>query len=343
MARQHSKQRRPDPGQFKPFIDSFAIALRAEGRSKRTVAMYTDAVSLYAGWLRHHRPEVTGWEDANRDHLRAFLIWIQTGDEEQCPHWFPPEARHGDARAWPSGEARQPCTGYGKGYVNNLARALQQFGHWLADEEDLPEMFDRRVKVPPAPKLDENPVPVLTPEQLKALIKDTEKGKDLQSRRDAAILHLLRATGIRLAELAGLDVDQVDLVDRTCPVTGKAGKSRKVRFDHACAKAIDRYLRVRPRHPAHQLPALWLGIRRSQRMTRSGIYQMIERRGERLGIQLHPHMFRHGFADMWLENKGAEGDLQELMGWESTQMLQRYGRSVRARRAQRAYDRVMGG
>ncbi|GLH97322.1 tyrosine-type recombinase/integrase [Phytohabitans aurantiacus] len=338
----HPKQRRPNAGRFQPLINSFALALRAVGRSERTVFTYTDAAVLYAGWLLREHPHLNGWEDAGRDHLRGFLVWIQNGGDP-CPHWFAPETRHGDAPAWRMAEERQPCTGYGKAYVNQLARSLQQFGHFLSEEEDMPEMFDRRVKVPPAPKMTENPVPVLTPTQLATLIKDAESKRDFPHRRDAAILHLFRATGCRLAEIVGMSLDHVDLSDRSALVTGKADKTRRVRFDHACARAIDRYLRVRPRHPAQHLPALWLGVRRRQAMTISGLYQLVERRGARLGIKIHPHMFRHGFADAWIDNGGTEGDLMELMGWDSTQMLQRYGRAVRARRAARAYDRVMGG
>nr|WP_307962350.1 site-specific integrase [Salinispora arenicola] len=62
----------------------------------------------------------------------------------------------------------------------------------------------------------------------------------------------------------------------------------------------------------------------------SGIYQVIARRGERLGIKLHPHMFRHTFAHRWLDAGGAEGDLMELTGWDSPQMLRHYGASARA-------------
>lgn len=66
----------------------------------------------------------------------------------------------------------------------------------------------------------------------------------------------------------------------------------------------------------------------------------IARRGARLGIRIHPHMFRHGFAHNWLDAGGAEGDLMELAGWTSPQMLRRYGASARAARASRAYDRI---
>ena len=80
-------------------------------------------------------------------------------------------------------------------------------------------------------------------------------------------------------------------------------------------------------------------------MTPNGVYQMFTRRGERLGIRLHPHLLRHTFAHRWLDAGGAEGDLMALAGWDSGQMLRHYGRSARSARARRAYDRVdvMGG
>jgi len=61
------------------------------------------------------------------------------------------------------------------------------------------------------------------------------------------------------------------------------------------------------------------------------------------GVKVHPHQFRHNFAHTWLDRGGAEGDLMQLAGWRSAQMLRRYGASAAASRARRSYDRVMGG
>ena len=57
-------------------------------------------------------------------------------------------------------------------------------------------------------------------------------------------------------------------------------------------------------------------------------------------MKIHPHIFRHTFAHNWLDSGGAEGDLLELAGWDSPQMLRVYGRSARSARARRAYDRI---
>jgi integrase len=68
---------------------------------------------------------------------------------------------------------------------------------------------------------------------------------------------------------------------------------------------------------------------------------MIKRRGDYAGVTVHPHKFRHTFSHNWLDRGGAEGDLMELNGSSSPQMLRRYGRSAASERARRSYDRVM--
>jgi integrase len=90
-------------------------------------------------------------------------------------------------------------------------------------------------------------------------------------------------------------------------------------------------------------PQLWLGVNNRGPMTANGIYQMIARRGRQAGVDAWTHRFRHHFSHTWLDRGGAEGDLMELNGWSSPQMLRRYGGSARSARARRTYDRVMEG
>jgi integrase/recombinase XerD len=76
-------------------------------------------------------------------------------------------------------------------------------------------------------------------------------------------------------------------------------------------------------------------------LTAAGIYQVTARRGRQCGVDVHPHRFRHHFSHTWLDRGGPEGDLMELNGWTSPQMLRRYGASARSARARRTYDRIM--
>ena len=97
---------------------------------------------------------------------------------------------------------RKPAT------VSFRYRALQQFTNWLAEEEELPADPMARMRPPQVP---EQPVPVLTDDQMRALLGTCAKGKDFVDRRDHAIMRLFMDTGMRLAEMAGLHVEDVDL------------------------------------------------------------------------------------------------------------------------------------
>lgn len=310
MASRRGTVPEPTP-QMSAFITSFVLVLKVDEKSERTRDMYADIARWFAGWATTQ--EIGSWESVGRDQLRAFFLHMHD-------------------------------LGYAKSYRNNAGRCLQAFFKWLSAEEELPNPFDT-MKPPPPPKPGEVPKPVLEIQQLAALVKDAEKARDFSSRRDAALLRMFACTGCRLAEVTKLRLTDVDMANRTATVTGKGSKIRTVKFDHRCALALDRYLRKRAGHPAADLEALWIGERRRIPMTPSGVRQAVERRGRSLGFHVHPHLFRHTFAHNWLDAGGAEGDLMELAGWESPQMLRHYGASARAARARRAYDRieVMGG
>ena len=197
------------------------------------------------------------------------------------------------------------------------------------------------------PHVPDQPVPVFTAGDLLKLER-ASAGRSFQQRRDAAVIAVFAATGIRLSELAGLCHDpgdprrsDVDLWHREITVHGKGRTTRTVKISYDAARSLDRYIRVRARHAQAYRPQLWLGTGNRGPMTASGIYQVIARRGRQCGINVFPHRFRHHFSHTWLDRGGAEGDLMELNGWTSPQMLRRYGASARSARARRSYDPIM--
>jgi site-specific recombinase XerD len=218
---------------------------------------------------------------------------------------------------------------YSQAYASNQYRALQQIFKWWAAEEELP---DPMARLRP-PTVTDKLVPVFTSGELSALEKACA-GRASAQRRDAAIIAVFRATGIRLAAIR-YDSDDtqrsdVDLSQREIAVRGKAGKARIVRFGYQAAQTLDRYLRVRARRAEAWRPQLWLGVNNCGPLTASGSCQMITRRGQHAGVVVFPHRFRHHFSHTWLDRGGPEGDLMELNGWSSPQMLRRYGASARS-------------
>jgi len=191
-------------------------------------------------------------------------------------------------------------------------------------------------------------VPFLTSVELSKLERACQ-GNTFAQRRDAAILSVFRATGIRLAELAWIRYNpddpgrsDVDLERREIHVRGKGGKDRIVRIDHEAAPP-PRPVPAGPAPARVHRPQLWLGVNNRGPLTDNGIYQLIARRVKQCGVEVWPHRFQHHFSHTWLERGGAEGDLMELNGWSSPQMLLRYGGSARGARARRHYDLIMNG
>ena len=276
-------------------VDDYLRHLAVErGLARNTLASYRRDLAIYADWLA-----ASGFEGpeqvAERD-LSRFLRFL--GSERE-------------PRLATSSIAR----------VLSAVRGLHRF---LADEGCTPTDVSRELRPPRIPARLPKAIPV---EDVAAIIDAAGVGDDVLSLRDRALLELLYATGARVSEAIGLNVD--DLVDEeVVRLFGKGGKQRIVPVGSYARAALDAYLvRGRPElsRRGSATPALFLGAR-GRRLSRQAAWEVIRDAAERAGIvaSVSPHTLRHSFATHLLAGGADVRVVQELLGHSSVATTQIY-------------------
>lgn len=211
--------------------------------------------------------------------------------------------------------------GLAPGGIDAHFRALRGVFAWAVADELLPRDPTKRLERPrKAQKL----MVTLTPDEYRRLLARARTGP--HKSRDAALLVTLFDTGLRLAEVAGLQVADVRLTEGHIRVVGKGNKERIVPLGLRSTEALDRYIRKvrKPRHPS--ITHLFLG-RGGEPLTRSGVSQLLADLAAAVNIpRAHaaPHAFRRAFAVNYLRNGGDVFSLQHVLGHTSLDMTRRY-------------------
>jgi integrase/recombinase XerC len=235
-----------------------------------------------------------------------------------------PEVRLADLRSW---LGAQGGAGASRSTVSRRAAAAKTFFRWLTRTGRIPTDPSLRLA---APGKDHHLPGVLRQPQatelmdLAAVAADDEDPVHLRNR---AMLELLYASGMRVGELTGLDVDDVDLVARTARVLGKGDRERIVPFGLPAAEAVTAWLSGgRPRLVTGDSgPAMFLGRRGrrvDQRQVRSSLHELLTHLPDTPAMG--PHGLRHSAATHLLEGGADLRTVQELLGHASLATTQIY-------------------
>ncbi len=273
-------------------IDAFTRFLEvSKAASVHTVRAYTSDVRQLQAYLLASKTSLTA---ATHLHLRGFL-----GVEAA---------------------AHRPAT------RGRKLAAIKTFYRFLQRRQEITQNPARRVK---APKLPERLPRALPVDETEVLMKAPD-GESVLGARDRAMLETLYGAGLRVSELCGLDLDDVDVDNRMVRVMGKGAKERWCPLNDLALAAIAAWLVARKEVLATSgtrgdAAALFLNARGGRLTTRS-MARAVDRYARASGIPRHvsPHALRHSFATHLLEGGADIRSIQELLGHQSLSTTQRY-------------------
>lgn len=280
-----------DRYRLRDVVEEYLAALRVAGRSPRTIEWYHANLAEFIRFVERDGRAATV-ADLQPARVRRWLLALN---------------------ARPTALAPSSLAG--------RVRTVKAFGTWIAGELDLPVNPVRGV---PIPRVPDQLVPSLRDHEIVRLIQAASESRHPQ--RDLALVLLMIDTGIRLSEVASLNIADVDLIEGRCRVMGKGSRERLVPIGRRTRKTLRAWTSVRRPSPAANSP-LFAGPRGS-RLSARGIHQLIRRLARRGAIETRcsPHVLRHTFARAFLTNGGDVFSLQRILGHSprSIQVTRRY-------------------
>lgn len=281
-------------------IQGFIFSCQTEGKSPRTIEWYITFLRRFDKFLES-RNLPTSISLITKHHIRQFIRYLQT--EARTPHKNKPLS---------------PAT------IQGYTRTLKVFFSWLVKEDYLDINTISGIPVPRAPTKIVN---TFSHEHIKRL-SDSYCGANGYGYRNLAIVMLLLDTGIRVSELVGIEIDDINLSEGYIKIRqAKGSKERYVPVGSVVQKILWKYINnYRPQPLTERITRLFLS-KPGLPLTRSGIQQMLRRSGRRVGItgvRCSPHTFRHTFAKNFLLNGGDIFSLQKILGHSSLSSVRNY-------------------
>jgi integrase/recombinase XerC len=269
------------------------------------------ALTAFLDYLRHERrlsPHTVAGYQRDLDKLQEFALSRGNADLTELD---PREARLFPAKLHRSGLSSRS--------IQRALSASRSFYRFLLREKRVRQNPFDAVSAPKASRRLPN---ALTTDEASQLV--AVDGDEPLVQRDRALLELFYSSGLRLSELVGLDITDIDLGEGTVRVTGKGQRVRVVPVGRYARDAIDRWMAVR-RDWAVDEAALFIG-RSGRRLSTRAVQKRVARWATQQGLGRHvnPHMLRHSFASHLLESSSDLRAVQELLGHADISTTQIY-------------------
>ena len=276
-------------------VERFLRHLRVErGLARATVEAYRRDLTRYGRYLEQRG--ISALRDVRHEDVEAFVGWLR-------------DLRIDDA---------QPLAARS---VTRTVVAVRGLHRYLRAEEGA--SGDPAASVP-APATGRSLPKALSVEDVLDLL-GAPTGEGPAALRDRVALELLYGAGLRISELVGADLDDVDAVERLIIVRGKGDRQRIVPFGEPAAEALDAWLvRGRPL-TAPRTPALLVNLR-GGRLSRQGLWKVLHAHASAVGLdgRMTPHTLRHSYATHLLDGGADVRAVQELLGHASVTTTQIY-------------------
>lgn len=265
-----------------------------------------------SGYLRNERRLSPHTESAYRRDLERLSRWCAA---DGLDDW-----QHLDVHAVRRYISEQHRRGLSGPSLQRALSSIRALCNWLIREGMLAHNPAEEVR---APKSARHLPKTLDVDQVAQLLE--MHGESTEVLRDRAIMELIYSSGLRLAEVVGMDLNDIDLDAGSARVTGKGDKMREAPIGRHAVIALRAWLKVRGKLAAEDEPALFVGSR-GRRISPRVIQRRMARWGVKQGLagRLHPHMLRHSFATHLLESSGDLRAVQELLGHADIKTTQIY-------------------
>jgi integrase/recombinase XerD len=292
-------------------VEDFLQYSRSErGQAEHTQRTYNALLMRFVAWAGGQG--ISDWHDVQLKHLTEFLLHEQTRPR-----------RAGRPPRDPSKKTPAPARKASTSSIYLAIAALRAFYKFCENEKLLPENLAENLSLP---KRWKNLPKNLTGPEIERLLQPTTDATP-EALCDDAILELAYASGLRLAELRTLRLEQLHLESGFINVIGKGNKERVVPVGKSAVATLERYLRTaRPKLVTARSPGTVFLTRRGTAFAGVTMWLHIKERVKRCGIEKNvtPHMLRHSFATHLLENGADLRAIQEMLGHASISTTEIY-------------------